>query len=392
MTASPDSLYLDHLATAPMLPCALEAMWPWMARQFANPSSPHGAGQAARAALEQARAQIAAQLRCHPDELVFTSGGSEANNLAVKGLALAAVAAGAPRRLLVSPLEHASVRGACDYLRRWHGFSVESLQVDACGRVQVDDFAERLRRPAALCTVVLAHNEIGTVQPARALAERAAAAGVALHLDAVQALPWGLFPSTLPGVTALSFSGHKLGAGRGVGGLFLRAGTPIEPLVHGGHQERGLRGGTEPLPAIIGLAAALDWQARESWPRARQVAACRDRLIAQVLQACPRARLTGDRQQRLPGHASFVFPGLHGDALRQRLEMAGLLCTSVAACSGEQPEPSPSLLALGLDAAQAQSALRLGLPARLDAALAAEVARQLAAAVAELERLAGTAG
>lgn len=382
-----EGYYLDHMASSPIAPAALTAMWPWMTHGYANPSSPHDAGLHARAAIDDARARIAATLRVNSDELIFTSSGSEANNLAVKGIALARLAlCPTVRRIITTPLEHASTRAACAYLSRWHGIEVEEVAVDAQGIVQLDDLRVRLQRPATLCSIVLAHNEIGTVQPLAALAECVAEAGVPLHIDAVQALPWYAVPlATLP-ITAASFSGHKVGAGKGIGALFLKRGTAIEPLIHGGHQESGRRGGTEAVPQIVGLAAALHYVQQQRWPYVEQVAAQRNRLIAHVLSGCPSARLSGDPQQRLPGHASFLFPGVHGSAIQQVLNTHGVFCSSLSACGGTDPLPS-ALLALGISPEEAQSALRIGLDGSLSDEKLMAVAVLIVQAVHEVRSL-----
>ncbi|WP_414500240.1 cysteine desulfurase family protein [Zymobacter sp. IVIA_12111.31 C1] len=382
-----DGYYLDHMASSPMLSVALEAMWPWMVHGHANPSSPHDPGQQVRAAVEQARRRIAAVLGVQADELIFTASGSEANNLAVKGLVLAGIQQRPDvRRIITTPLEHASTRAACAYLARWHSVEVEEVAVDAYGLVCLDDLRQRLQRPATLCSIVLAHNEIGTVQPLAELALCVAQAGIPLHIDAVQTLPWGAPPLAALPIAAASFSGHKVGAGKGIGALYLRRGTAIEPLIHGGHQEQGRRGGTETVAQIVGLAAALQHLQQQRWPSVARVAAQRQWLVEQVLARCRTARLTGHPQQRLPGHASFLFPGLHGGAIQQGLNAHGVYCSGLAACGGAEPPPQ-ALLALGVSPEEAQSALRIGLDGSLSDEQLAMVVRLIVAVVREAQLL-----
>ncbi|MGJ8516283.1 cysteine desulfurase family protein [Carnimonas bestiolae] len=353
------SLYVDYAATAPMRREVLEAMWPWLTSHFANPSSRYEAGREARQALEQARGQLAQMLGCLSGELIFTSGGTEADNLAIKGLALAAQRPPEHRRILISPLEHAAVEGACAYLERYHGFTIERLQVDSNGHVDLDDLDQRLQRPATLVSVLWAHNEIGTIQRIAAIAERVAKSDALLHVDAVQAAGWLAIDLSQLMIDALTISGHKLGAGRGIGALYVRRGVPLEPLIHGGSQEKGRRGGTEALPQAIGLVKAYELARRDAETHSKAVADRRDRLIEGVLARCAGARLTGDPSERLPHHVSFVFPGIHGEAVLLALEARGILCSSGSACKAGDDAPSPSLLALGIEASEAQTALRL---------------------------------
>ena len=382
-----EGYYLDHMASSPILPEVLAAMWPWMCGGYANPSSPHDAGQQVRFAVDSARASIASVLGIGADELIFTASGSEANNLAVKGLALARIQQ-CPnvRRIITTPLEHASTRAACDYLARWHHVEVEELAVDQYGVIKLDDFRQCLREPATLCSIVLAHNEIGTVQPLEALAACAAAAKVPLHIDAVQALPWGALDFAALPITSASFSGHKVGAGKGIGALYLRRGVCIEPLIHGGHQEQGRRGGTESVAGIIGLAAALRHTQQHRWPMAACVAQQRQKLVAYVLAHCSTARLSGHPERRLPGHASFVFSGIHGSAIQQALNAYGVYCSGTSACGGVSPVPA-TLLAVGYSPEDAESALRVGWGDPLSDEALMEVAELIVRAVNEVQSL-----
>lgn len=355
-------MYLDTAAATPVRREVLQAMSSYLtdgeAGPFGNPSSRHEVGERASAALAQARGAIAAALGCRPAEVILTSGGTESDNLAVKGIALASARG---RHLVTSPIEHDAVRESVDYLRRLHGFEVTELAVDAGGRVDPDTFAAALRSDTALATIVHASNEVGTVQPLAALAAVARSAGVPLHTDAVQSAGWLPVGLAELGVDAVSIAGHKLGTPKGVGALIVRGGTRLEPLLHGGGQERGRRSGTENLAGAVGLATALALAA-ESRAAVPAVTAARDAIIAGVLAGVPGSMLTGSRAHRLPHHASFCFPGTSGEAVLLELERRGVVCSSGSACAAGSDEPSPVLLALGIDPAVAQTAVRFTLP------------------------------
>ena len=354
-------IYLDGAATSPVRRDVLEAMWPYLTGEFGNPSSQHTLGFRAAEALTAARAAISAQLGCRPSEVVLTSGGTEADNLAIKGIAL-----GDPRgrHLIISAVEHEAVRESADYLARHHGFEITVLPVDATGLVSEKALSDTLRPDTTLVSIIYANNEIGTVQPIAALAAVARAAGVPFHTDAVQAA--GTLDVSLAalGVDALSISGHKFGAPKGIGALAIRARVPLEPLLHGGGQERGNRSGTENVAAAVGLATALS---AEGPADVTTIAAHRDRLIGGVLSAVPEARLTGHPSARLAGHASFVFPGTSGESLLLELEARGILVSSGSACAAGNDEPSATLLALGIAPEEAQTAVRFSFGAEVSA-------------------------
>ena len=380
-------LYLDHMATTPMLPCAQQAMWPWLHTYFANPSSPYAAAQFAHDAYETARARIAHIFHCTPEEIICTSGGTEAINLAIKGIVLSQIAAKpGPARVLTTPIEHAATLGACDYLNRWHQVHIEYIRVNATGRIDLNDLEERLRTPATLCSIVLAHHEIGTVQDIHALSQLTYNAGVPLHLDAVQAIAWqGINTRQIP-IDAFSFSGHKFGAGRGIGGLFLRSGRTIEPLIHGGNQEQGRRAGTQALPQVIAMAEALAYAQQHYWPSCVELEKKRDQLLCAVMRAFPETHCIGHPSMRLSGHAALLFPGIHAAAVRQHLEMHGVLCSSTAAC-GMHTGASPSLRALGYSEEEAQSAIRLMLHPDMSEDTVQIIGQVLCQAVAEVRAL-----
>lgn len=368
--ADPAPLYLDHAATTPVRPEVLAAMWPYLTGVFGNPSSVHGHGRQAADALADARRRVARVLGVRPGDVVFTSGGSEANNLAIKGIALAAPGA---RHVVTTPIEHESVLRAVDYLVRLHGFEASTVGVDAAGLVDPEEAAAAVRDDTAVVSVGLANNEIGTVQPITEIAaalRRAprATAGrprpVRLHSDAVQAAGWLPLGLDLLGVDALTISGHKLGAPKGSGALVVRGRIPIEPLVHGGGQERGRRSGTENLAAAVALATALELAEAERAQAAEATARARDAFIAQVRGRIPNAILTGPQLgvARLPNVASFVFPGVAGEAVLIELERRGVIASAGSACAAGSDEPSHVLLAIGLDPAVAQTSLRFTLP------------------------------
>ncbi|KAA1418384.1 cysteine desulfurase [Mumia zhuanghuii] len=371
--------YLDAAATTPVRREVLEAMWPFLTGEFGNPSSHHGLGDSAARALEGARRDVAAALGGRPGEIVWTSGGTEADNLAIKGLALSRPRG---RHIVTSSIEHPAVLEACDYLARLHGFRVDRLEVDASGIVDVAQ-AERLIGPeTTLVSVMLANNEIGTLQPVAAIAEIAHREGALAHTDAVQAVGSVPVDAAALGVDALSLSGHKLGAPKGSGALWVRRGLALEPLVHGGGQERGRRSGTENVAAAIGLAAALSLavEVTPGGPRPRgpveALALARDGFVRDVLAGADGAILTGDPVRRLPGHASFCFPGTSGEAVLLGLEQDhGIVCSSGSACAAGSDEPSGVLLALGIDPEVARTAVRFtaASPADLDGVAAAVV-------------------
>ena len=352
-------IFLDAAATTPVRREVLEAMWPYLSGEFGNPSSHHSLGEAAADALAGARAAVAQVLGCRPGEVTFTSGGTEADNLALKGIALAR-RAGDPSldRVAVSAIEHPAVEESADYLRRVHGFTVDVVPVDRHGLVTPDAFAAALRPETALASIMYANNEVGTVQPIPELAALAAGRGIPFHSDAVQAAGWLPIGVKELGVDALSLSGHKLGAPKGSGVLFAKGRLRMEPLVHGGGQERGRRSGTENVAGAVAFATALTLAAEEQPRLSARVTELRDAFIRAVMEAVPGAVLTGHPEQRLPSVASFCFPGTSGESVLLELERRGVVCSSGSACAAGSDAPSPVLLALGLDAELAQTAVR----------------------------------
>ena len=377
-------IYLDNAATTPVRREVLEVLWQQLAGRFGNPSSHHRVGEAAAAALAEARAMIAGVLGCRPADVVFTTGGTEADNLAIKGVAL-----GAPRgrHLITTAIEHEAVLESCDYLRRLHGFEVTFLDTDAAGRVDPDQLRAMIRPDTTLVSVQYANNEVGTVQPLTELTAITQAARVPLHTDAVQAAGWLPVNVDALGVDALSLSGHKLGAPPGTGALFLRRRIAVEPVLHGGGQERGRRSGTENVAGALALATALRLADAERAEAAPRITALRDAFIATVLAETPSACLTGHPTERLPGTASFVFPGTSGEAVLLELEQRGIVCSSGSACAAGSDEPSHVLTALGIPAEVAQTAVRFTLASTTTAADAAEAAASVRVAVNTVREL-----
>jgi cysteine desulfurase len=371
-------LYLDSAATTPVRPEVLEAMLPYLTTEFGNPSSHHTVGERAADALATARERVAAVLGMRRGDIVFTSGGTEANNLAVKGIAVAAMLNRGAQRVITAAIEHESILESARYLQRVHGFALDLVPVDEAGRIDPDALAGLVRDDTALVSVGYANNEIGTVQDAAALAAVASAHRVPLHLDAVQAAGW--LPLAGTGADALSIAGHKLGAPKGTGVLAVRGRLPLEPLLHGGGQERGRRSGTEDVAGAVGFATALERAESERIGAAARVGALRDEFAALVHRLVPQARTTGDEARRLPGTASFVFPGTSGEAILLELERRGVVSSSGSACAAGSDEPSHVLVAIGVDDDTARTAVRFTLPRSLERSLA-PVAQALAEAV-----------
>ncbi|MBT9605552.1 cysteine desulfurase family protein [Microbacterium sp.] len=353
------SLYLDNAATTPVRPEVVEAMAPYLTRWFGNPSSHHEVGEVAASALDDARARVAGVLGMRPGDIVFTSGGTESNNTAIKGLVLGALPRG-KRHLVTTAIEHESVLASADYLARLHGVDVTHAPVDGTGLLDPDDLAAVLRDDTALVSVGYANNEVGTVQDAATLAAVARERGVPLHLDAVQAAGW--LPLSGLGADALTIAGHKIGAPKGTGILAVRGRLPLEPLLHGGGQERGRRSGTPDVAGAVAIATALSLAEAERAAEAARVTDLRDTFVARVLQAVPDARLTGHPTRRLPGTASFVFPGINGETVLLELESRGIVSSSGSACAAGSDEASHVLLSLGIDADDARTAVRFTLP------------------------------
>jgi cysteine desulfurase len=371
--------YLDHAATTPMLPEALDA-YAATARELGNASSLHAPGRHARRRVEESRERIAAALGARPSEVIFTSGGTESDNLAVKGIFWARRAAEPRRaRIIASAVEHHAVLDSVEWLARQEGATVTWLPVDGAGRVEVDALRETLGEygdEVAFVTAMWANNEVGTVQPVAELAEICAGHDIPLHTDAIQAVSQVPVDFAGSGAGALTVTGHKLGGPIGVGALVLGRDVECTPLLHGGGQERDVRSGTLDVPGIVAFATAVETAVKGRAEYAARVGEIRDALIAGVRQAVPGAVLNGDPLDRLPGNAHFSFPGCEGDALLLLLDAQGIACSTGSACSAGVAQPSHVLLAMGADDDRARSSLRFTLghtstPGDVDALVAA---------------------
>jgi len=345
-----------------MLPEAIEAMTAQLGR-IGNASSLHTSGRRVRRVVEESRESIASALGARPSEVVFTAGGTEADNLAIKGLYWARAAAGA-RRLLIASVEHHAVLDPAHWLAERQGAVLEELAVDEYGRVHPDTLRAAIERnpdDVALVSVMWANNEVGTVQPVAELAAIAHEYGIPFHTDAVQAI--GQLPVSFAesGVDALTLTGHKIGGPLGVGALLLARGVDPTPVLHGGGQEREVRSGTLDAPAIAGLAAAVEAAVAHQEALAARLTELRDDLIARVRRAVPDVILNGDPADRLPGNAHFSFPGCEGDALLMLLDAKGVECSTGSACSAGVSQPSHVLLAMGADGVRARGSLRFSL-------------------------------
>ncbi|MFJ4027717.1 cysteine desulfurase family protein [Paenarthrobacter sp. NPDC089989] len=384
-------IFLDAAATTPVRREVLEAMWPYLSGDFGNPSSHHSLGEAAATALAGARSAVARVLNCRAGEVTFTSGGTEADNLAVKGIALARKASDETvNRVVISAVEHPAVEESARYLERVHGFALDVVPVDKDGLVSLGALRAVLRPETALVSIMYANNEVGTVQPVAELAAAAHEFGVPFHTDAVQAAGWLSLDTKALGVDALSMSGHKLGAPKGSGVLFTKGRLRLEPLVHGGGQERGKRSGTENVAGAVALSTALTLAYAEKDTAAEQVSGMRDRFIASILAGVPGAVLTGHPARRLPSVASFCFPGTSGESVLLELERLGVICSSGSACAAGSDAPSPVLLALGLEPETAQTAVRFSFTPAITAAELEQAAAAVATAVGRVRNLAQT--
>ena len=378
-----DSVYLDHAASTPMFPEAVAAMTEQLTRT-GNPSSLHASGRAARRVVEESRERIAAALNARPGEVVFTSGGTESDNLALKGLFWSRRDADPRRtRILATAVEHHAVLDPLHWLAEHEGAEVELLPVDRLGRLDVDAYREAVDRDptsVALVTVMWANNEVGTVQPLRAVVEAAHAHDIPVHTDAVQAVGQVPVDFAESDVDLLTLTAHKVGGPYGVGALVVRRELELTPQLHGGGQERDVRSGTIDTPAIAGFAAAVELAVKRQPEHAERVCALRNDLVERILEQVADAGVNGDPdcapEHRLPGNAHLTFPGCEGDSLLMLLDARGIACSTGSACSAGVPQPSHVLLAMGRTDEQARSSLRFSLghtstPADVDALIEA---------------------
>jgi cysteine desulfurase len=353
--------YLDYAATTPVDSRVLKVMLPYFDETYGNPSSVHTFGQQAEAALEASRETVAQLLNCQPGEVIFTSCGSESDNLALRGVALALRQQRGANHILISPVEHHAISHTAQQLSSLHGFELEYLPVDKYGMVHPDQVAEYLRPGTAIVSIIYANNEIGTINPIGEIGAICHQRGIPFHTDAVQGA--GQLPVDVEklNVDLMSIGAHKFYGPKGVGALYVRRGIPIIPTQTGGGQETGLRAGTQNIPYIVGLAEAFRLAQAERIERASYLQALRDHLIGQVLEQIPEAHLTGHPIKRLPNHASFVFNHVDGNTLLIALDIEGFACSSGSACKTGNPEPSEVLTAIGLPSNWALGSLRVTL-------------------------------
>jgi len=353
-----EQVYLDYAATSPTHPQVIKAMQPYYFALFGNPSSIHACGQQSRAAIEEARSKIAAFIGADSEEIVFTSSGTEANNFALKGTAWANRKKG--NHIIISAIEHHASLESCKFLEK-QGFDISYLPVDGFGMVNPESVIEELRPETVLVSVMHANNEVGTLQPVVEISAIARKAGVCFHSDAVQTL--GQIPVDVGrlGVDFLSMSAHKLYGPKGVGALYIRKGTRISPLLHGGSQERGMRASTENLPGIVGFGAAVEIAESEMEQESRRLCQLRDRLIRGILDSIEGVRLNGHPVARLPNNVNVSIRCVEGEAVVLNLDFEGICASTGSACTSSSLEPSHVLSAMGLSHEMAHGSLRLSL-------------------------------
>lgn len=352
-------IYLDYAATTPVDERVLAKMMPFFREAYGNPSSIHRLGQKAEAAVDAAREKVALVLGCRPDEVIFTSGGSEADNLALRGAMMANK--GTTKWLLTAKTEHPAVSKTAVQLEKEYDFSLEWLDVDEHGVVTVESLSKAICNDTTMASVMYGNNEIGTINPIADLAKVAKANNILFHTDAVQAAAYLDVNVNTLGVDLMSLGGHKFYGPKGVGALYIRKGTKLLPHLTGGSQESSLRAGTHNVPYIVGFAEALSLAAEEREARTAHVRPMRDHIIGTVLEMISDSKLTGHPQQRLPNHASFVFKDVDGNLLLQLLDAAGFACSSGSACKTGNPEPSDVVMALGHSREWALGSLRVTL-------------------------------
>ena len=375
--------YFDHNATTPVAPEVLETLVACLGQVYGNASSIHQFGQGAKQRLEAARRQLAGLIHANANEIVFTSGGTEADNMAVLGVARAAAR---PAHVIVSSIEHPAVLAPCRQLEA-EGIAVTRLRVGSGGLVSADDVQRALRPQTVLVSIMHANNELGTIQPITEIARVTRAAGILLHADGVQAL--GKIPVDVDalGVDLYTMSGHKLYAPKGVGALYIRKGTRIAPVTYGGHHERDRRPGTENVPGIAAFGAAADLAARTLADEADRLSALRDRLENKVLAGIPGTGINGARWNRTPNTSNLYFDGIDGEALVIALDLRGFAASTGAACSSGAIAPSHVLTAMGLPADRARASMRFSLGRSNDAAQVDALFEALQASVTHLRRI-----
>lgn len=351
-------VYLDHNATTPVDPRVADEMTPYLREHFGNASSPHALGHAAREAVETARRRVAEAIGAHPDEIVLTSGGSESDNAAIKGAAWALADRG--RHIITSAIEHEAVLSTCKWLEK-AGFEVTYIGVDGQGAVDPQDVAKAIRKDTILVSIMTANNEIGTIQPIEEIGEITRKQGVLFHTDAVQAVGKIPIDVTAVKVDMLSLSGHKLYAPKGVGALYIRKGVRIDPLIHGGHHERGRRAGTENVPGLAALGKAIELATAEMDENVPRMRALRDRLWEGIRSNIPDVRINGSLENGLPNTLNVGFDYIEGEGIVLMLDQHGIAVSTGSACSSGDLEPSHVITALGVPPDKAQGSIRFSL-------------------------------
>ncbi len=354
-------IYLDYSATTPVDSRVVDAMSPYFSASFGNPSSVHRFGQIAESAIDSARETVASILNCRSDEIVFTSCGSESDNLAIRGAAYAMREKTGAKWILASRAEHPAVVNTLKHLEKYEGFLIEWLDVNEHGMVTPEIVSKAIRNDTAIVSVMYANNEIGTINPIKEIAEICKANNILFHTDAVQAAAYLPLDVNELGVDMMSLGAHKFYGPKGVGALYVRKGTPLVSHLTGGGQEFSLRAGTQNVPYIVGFAEALRLTNEEREQRVAHVKPLRDKIIGTVLEAIPDSRLTGDMESRLPQHASFAFKNVDGNLLLTLLDAAGFACSSGSACKTGNPEPSEVMNAIGLSRDWGLGSLRVTL-------------------------------
>jgi cysteine desulfurase len=351
-------IYLDHAATTPVDPTVVETMLPFFTEYFGNPSSVYTEGRGVKKSIEAARIQIAKAINADPREIYFTGSGSEADNWAIKGIAMKNQAKG--KHIITSTIEHHAVLHTCEYLEK-QGFEVTYLPVDEYGLISLDDLRNAIRKDTILVTIMFANNEIGTIEPIKEIGEIVKEKGIIFHTDAVQAL--GNIPVDVKdlNVDLLAISAHKIYGPKGIGALFIRKGVPIDNLIHGGAQERKKRAGTENTAEIVAFGKAAEMVTEQLVENAAHMKKLRDLLIKGVMDNIPQVRLNGHPEKRLPGNANFCFDYIEGESILLSLDIIGVAGSSGSACTSGSLDPSHVLLAIGLPAGVAHGSLRLSI-------------------------------
>jgi cysteine desulfurase len=354
-------IYMDYSATTPVDARVLDAMSPYFSTSFGNPSSVHRYGQVAESAIDSARETVASILNCRPDEIIFTSCGSESDNLAIRGAAYAMREKTGAKWILASRAEHPAVTKTLLHLEKYEGFLIEWLDVNERGMITPEIVSKAICNNTAIVSVMYANNEIGTINPIKEIAEICRANNILFHTDAVQAAAYLPVDVQELGVDMMSLGAHKFYGPKGVGALYVRKGTPLISHLTGGGQEFSLRAGTQNVPYIVGFAEALRITNEEREQRTAHVKPLRDKIIGTVLEMIPDSQLTGDLESRLPHHASFAFKDVDGNLLLTLLDAAGFACSSGSACKTGNPEPSEVMTAIGFSRDWGLGSLRVTL-------------------------------